>query len=147
MKVGVGGTTAIYARRTVVIEAGQTQSVDLVRTSGFAIHGEVTGLKDTDAPGAYIYVRSAEATGNPGVLTDWNLPLFDAMTCDQDGVFRTARLEPGTYTISAEAYKPETPEEARRSGWRLPSYVGKVKLTVTAGVAPAPVRIEMRPRE
>ena len=82
---GAGGRRVPCERSTVVIEAGQTQRVDLVRSAGFPIHGTVTGMADTGAPGAYIYVRTVEATGE--FRNDLGLPLFDAMTCARDGGF------------------------------------------------------------
>lgn len=144
LETGDGGRGVSYERRTVVLAAGQTQRVDVVRSAGFSIHGGVTGLADTDALGAYIYVRGGEATGD--VRSQWSVPLFDALTCDRDGQFKTARLEPGTYTVMVEAYEPEPPSRVMTTGIRLPNYAGTAKVTVAADAAPVPLKIELRRR-
>jgi hypothetical protein len=149
LSTGTGAGRVPYERCTVVIEAGQTQRVDLVRSAGFPIYGTVTGMADTGAPGAYIYVRSVEATGELG--KDFNLPLFDEMTCARDGGFHTARLLPGTYMVTVEAYAPPAPlpphsRNVETTAIRVPSHLGSAKVTVTADSAPAPVKIELRPR-
>jgi hypothetical protein len=146
---GAGGRRVPCERSTVVIEAGQTQRVDLVRSAGFPIHGTVTGLADTGAPSAYIYVRTVEATGE--FRNDWNLPLFDAMTCARDGGFQSARLEPGNYMVTVEAYAPPSalPPHSRMietTAIPVPSHLGSAKVTITADTAPAMVKIELRQR-
>jgi hypothetical protein len=134
-------------RRTIVLDSGQTQNVDLVRAKGSSLRGELVGLEETDAPGAYIYVRSGTASGDPKDLGERALPSFDALAFNRgDRQFQTARLEPGTYTVVAEAYRPETREQQGRSGIRLPAWIGTAKVTISANTPPAPVRIEMRPR-
>jgi hypothetical protein len=142
-----GGSHGIpYERRTIVLDAGQTQQVDLVRSVGHPVQGKVTGLDHTGATGGYIYVRSAIATGNPRDMMEGLLPCFDALTFGTDGVFRTARLEPGTYTIVAHVYGPEPIEFRHRTGIRLPGYFGTAKVTVTAADPPPPIKIELQPK-
>ena len=66
----------------------------------------MVGLKDL--PGAFIYVRSAEATGDPRAEgAEWKLPAYDGQTCGVDGVFKTELIPPGQYTVSVEAYGPD----------------------------------------
>jgi hypothetical protein len=143
-------------RQMVVLEAGKTQRVDLVRSTGSFVQGQVTGLDHTDAPGSFVYVRSAEATGDPRNTGEWMHPCFDALACGKDGVFQTALLEPGTYTFVAEAYLPETPEvryedglsvRVYRSGVRLPNYVGTTKVTIHADPPAGLIKIELQPRK
>ena len=148
-----GGSHGIpYERRTIVLDAGQTQQVDLVRSVGHPIQGKVMGLDHTGATGGYIYVRSAIATGEPCNMMEGLLPCFDALTFGTDGDFRTARLEPGTYTIIAHVYGPEPIETENiggrkvnvfRTGIRLPGYFGTTKVTVTAAHPPPPIEIEL----
>jgi hypothetical protein len=131
-------------RSTVVLQPGQTQRVDFVRKTGFPIRGEVLGLTEGNAPGAFIYVRPPEATGNPrNIVEEWKLPLYDMVTCDQAGHFSTAQLEPGTYTIVAEAFTQNPPSAAIDTGIRLPDYIGMAKVTVGADAPPSPVKIEL----
>ncbi len=138
----------------IALESGQDKSIELVRTNGFPVRGSVIGVTNTEAAGVLLYVQSSEATSLPWEPAMMMQRTFDALTCGKDGEFQTALLEPGTYSITAEAYKPETPEFAGsegqhvrvfRSGIRLPDYVGSVNVTVTANRAPEPVKIELRP--
>jgi hypothetical protein len=146
LRVGTEAHGLFCDRLTVVLQAGQTQRVDFVRATGHPIRGEVVGLKDANAPVAFIYVRSAEATGDPRRIEERMLPLFDAVTCDEAGRFSTARLEPGTYTIVVEAFIPEPHSHTIDTGIRLPDYIGTAKVTVSAVTSPAPVKIELSPR-
>jgi len=111
--------------------------VDFARATGFPIRGQVVGLAKAKAPVAFIFVRPAEAAGDP---------LFDAVTSDETGHFSTARLEPGTYTVVVEVYLPESPTGIFHSGICLPNYVGTAKVTVSASTPPAPVSIELSRR-
>ena len=131
------GSSYACGRSTVVLQAGQTQRVDFARATGFPIRGQVVGLAKARAPGAFIFVRQAEAAGDP---------LFDAVTSDETGHFSTARLEPGTYTVVVEVYLPESPTGIFHSGIRLPDYVGTAKVSVSAGTPPALVSIELNRR-
>ena len=135
-----------YERRTIVVDAGQTQRVDLVRSTGHRVQGEVTGLDKTDAPGGFVFVRSTHAAGGAQYERFPLRPCFDVLSFGRDGRFETARLEPGTYTFFAEAYAPEPEEFKHRTGIRLPGYVGAANVTVTAQAPSSPVRIELKPR-
>jgi hypothetical protein len=144
LRIGDMGHGALCDRATVVLQGGQVQSVDCVRPAGYPVAGEITGLQDAGVTGAFIYVRPTQATGDPRNIEESRLPLYDAVTCGQDGQFQTARLAPGTYTVVAEAYRPETPEERGHTGERLPSHIGTAQVAVSADAPPAPVRIELR---
>ncbi len=146
LRVGTKALVAAYGRSTVVLQAGQTHHVDFLRATGFPVRGRIAGLAKAKVPGAFIYVRSAEASGDPSKIEEWFLPLFEAMTCDEAGYFSTARLEPGAYTFVAEAFLPETSSQAFRTGLHLPDYIGTAKVTVSATAPPAPVTIDLSQR-
>jgi hypothetical protein len=146
LRVGTETHGVFCDRATVTLQPGQTQQVNFVRSAGFPIRGQVVGLRDANAPGAFIYVRSVAATGDPRkMFEESELPMFDAVACDEAGRFSTARLEPGNYTIVAHAFKREAPSRAVTTGIRLPDYIGTVKVTVGADAPRAPVMIELRP--
>jgi hypothetical protein len=145
LRVGDLGKGLICDRLTVVLEAGKTQKVTFVRKNAQLVRGEVLGLRDAQVAGAFITVRSADATGDPRNLKEL-MQLFDALTCDQNGNFHTAALEPGTYTVVAEAYTPEPRTGVMSTGVRLPAYLGVAKITIAANAPPPPLQIELRPR-
>jgi hypothetical protein len=158
MPMSANGSGAIYERRTIVVDSGRTQRVDLVRTTGWRVSGKIVGLENINIQRATLTVRSVAATGDPRNHMEYLLPCYDALAYPENfnkaGNFKTALLEPGNYTFIVEVYEPE-PEETEiiggqkvrvfRSGIRLPSRVGTAKVTVTAGTAPPPVKIELRP--
>jgi hypothetical protein len=146
LRVGRTGRGVLCDRQRLLLKSGETQRVDVVRSAGFPVRGEVTGLDQSEAQGGFLYVRSADATSEPDGLSEWGLPCFDARTFGQDGHFETARLVPGNYALRAEVYEPEPPSSVWRSGVRLPSYIGIAKITVTADTAPAPVKVQLRAR-
>lgn len=145
--------------QTLVLESGRTQQVSIVRSSGQRVQGQVTGLESiTNSVGSFVYVGSATAISN---LLDFGAklePCFDAVSFDKNGLFQTALLKPGDYTLIAEVYvwgKPPEPKLIRDDepqfgdmGWFSPqrlAYVGSAKVTVTAGAVPPPVKIELHP--
>jgi hypothetical protein len=137
----------------VVVPNAAPGVYDLVRVkmlrlgdTGWPIVGELIGLAGTNAPGAYVTVKPAEATGDPLRNQEWKLTTFDALTCGPDSRFLTARILPGSYTVVAEAYEPEPPGGGFSTGWRLPGFVGTAKVTVRADVRPPRVQILMKPR-
>ena len=130
-------------RRTIVLEPGQTQQVNLVRQTGQRLRGEVTGLEKTQATNGCLFVRSENDTN----VMSWVALCFDALTFGKDGLFQTALLEPGAYTVLAEVYEPEVNTGVIRSGLRLPDYVGTAKVTITTNAAPPPVKIELHPTD
>jgi hypothetical protein len=128
-------------QQTFVLEPGRTQRVELVRPAGQSVRGEVTGIGEKGALGAYIYAYSGK-TNIPGDMLGSGWP-FDALTCGTNGIFQTAPLEPGSYTIVAMAYK----EPDVYAHTLNPNFVGKANVTVTTNAAPPPVKIELVPRE
>ena len=132
--------------------------MSFVRVVGQRVDGQVTGLpvnRNNDAvpspasagevsdkikepPAAILYVCSKAAINNPMDYVTNLTPCFSAVKIDADGHFRTALLEPGTYTLIAEAY--EWGEATQKL-----AYVGSAKVAVTTNQAPSPLKIELRP--
>jgi len=146
LRVGNGGRGVFCDRRDVTLKPGKTTTIQFVRKRGHPIEGELVGLEHTQVPGAYVYVRPPEATGDPEARDEWKLPIFDGVVCVRGGKFKTALIEPGQYKIVAHAYEPERPGGGFSTGWRLPAYVGTAMVRVPADGPPPPVRIEMKPR-
>jgi hypothetical protein len=147
-------------RQRVVLQSGQTQQVNLVRAAGQRVQGKVTGLEPfTNTAGSFLYVASATAIRSTQDFTTNKLePCFDTVSLGRDGLFQTALLEPGTYTLVAEVYLwGEIPnretfadDEPQYGGMmfmrpqRL-ALVASAKVTVTTNAAPPPVRMALRP--
>jgi hypothetical protein len=126
---------------TLNVLAGQTQRVEMVRSAGQPIRGEVGGLAQTTALGAYVYAYSTQLTNTPTEPYRSGRPL-DGTTCGKDGVFRTAGLNPDRYLLVAMAFSE--PTVYGHSG--SPDYIGTATVTVTAGTPPPTVKIELRPK-
>jgi predicted Ser/Thr protein kinase len=140
VRVGDYGMGLFCNARDATLDGGQTVEAALVRGAGQPILGQVVGLKGTDVAGAFLFVKTAAATGDP--RKERGLHLFDVQTCDVEGQFKTETLPPGDYTVVAEAYGPDM----LFSGERLPDHVGAAKATVRAEGPPPQVRIEMKTR-
>ena len=138
--VGPGMRIAWLLEETLALESGQTKRVDLVRSTGQSVHGEVAGITEASALGAYIYAFSSQTTNGPAGMLTHDLPL-DALTCGKDGLFQMALLEPGAYTFVAVAFKEPGSPISRGD----PDYMGAAKVTVTTNAAPPPVKFELRP--
>jgi hypothetical protein len=146
LRVGDSGYNFMLDRRTVTLEAGKTVEESFVRKTGSPIAGQVKGLAGSEIPGAYITVRSEKSSGDPEPAGDeWKLQVYDAVTCGQDGKFKTGRISPGVYTVAAWAYKPEPRDGVYRSGWRLPALVGTAKVVVPETGEAKAVEIELKP--
>lgn len=147
LRVGDAGISPFLDRQNVVVEAGKSAEVAFVRESGTPVEGEVIGLKELKVPGAFLLVNLGDEArdGRPDRFAEKHV---EALTCDEAGRFRTPRLLPGTYTVVAEAYIPETPEQKRRTGWRVADHRAFAVVTVPKD-GPAPrVRIVMpRPKD
>ncbi len=126
---------------SVFLEPGQTQRVDWVRPPGQAIRGQVAGIAEAGALGAYVYAFSAQSTNAPADMVIHDRPL-DALTCGKDGQFHTAQLSPGACTVVALAFKEPASPVSRGE----PDFIGSVNVTIPANTAPPPVKIELLPR-
>jgi len=140
LRVGDLGRSAM-CDRNLNLNIAQTATLEFVRPKGSAVSGQVLGLKEANLPGAFVQVRPESVTGNPRAKDEWKLTVFDALTTGPDGQFKTSRIAPGTYMVTAEAYGRDN----GRSGWRLPSLVGKTKVVVPETGQAEPVRIELAP--
>ena len=138
----VGNQGAETEAQTVEVEAGQLAHADMVRIDGQSIHGKVIGPNDVMASGGYIFVKSGDATGLPwpqrsrNGQKEYQYRTFDVSQFGTNGVFETALLRPGTYTVVADVYPPgdgNTGSSMRNSG---PDYVAVAKITVTAEAMP-----------
>jgi protocatechuate 3,4-dioxygenase beta subunit len=148
-----------FDTQTIVLKPGQTQQVNMVRSTGQRVQGQVTGLAAiTNTAGAFLYVASANAINNPNDFKTNNLePCYDAVFFVTNELFQTALLEPGKYTLITEVYAwgkppkreliPDDQPQYGDMGWFNPqqlAYVGSTNITVTAKAAP-PVKIELHP--
>ncbi len=145
--VGDMGRVAYCDRTTLALQSGKVQITSCVRDSGFPMSGEITGLKESGAAGAFIFVKPAGVSGDPRNSEEMKLPWYDATSCGPDGRFQTARLSPGDYTIVANVYRPFTEEQRMRTGGRLPDFIGTAQITISADAPSAPVTIELRPMQ
>jgi RNA polymerase sigma factor (sigma-70 family) len=148
LRVGGMGRTVMCDRRTVTVAAGKSVDSDFVRDKGVTVTGQIPGMEGLGVPGAYLFVRPPEATGDPRNINEAFGPLSEALPVAPDGKFTTERLLPGEYRLIAEAYLPETPQERVRLGMRLPSFVGNVKVTVPkeGKVEPVVIKLEKSKR-
>jgi hypothetical protein len=145
---GMGMPTSrsfLLENSTTVLEPGRTNRVDWVRPAGQSVRGEVTGIAEAEAPGAFVYAFSAHSTNSPAARVMGEVPL-DGVTCGKDGQFHTARLAPGDYLIVALAYdyKQKSPSVLYNRG-KGAELFGSVRVTITTNEAPPPVRIELTP--
>lgn len=145
LRLGDMGRAGFCDRRTITVEAGKVTHVDFVRQTGQPIQGEIVDLQGCEVPGAFIYIKSAESTGDPYNMDEWMLTTFDSLTCDVSGRFKSARILPGSYTVIANAYKPES-RTYGYSGIRLPDFIGVAKVAVPNEGQPPHVCIQMKPR-
>lgn len=148
-----------FDAQKIILAPGQTLEVSVVRSAGQRLQGQVRGLEAiTNLAGAFLYVGSATAIRGPRDFKTDNLePCYDAVMLGTNGVFQTALLEPGDYTLIAEVYvwgKPPKPDaipddEPQYGGMfrfnpQQLAYVGSARVRVTTNGAP-PVEVEVRP--
>jgi RNA polymerase sigma factor (sigma-70 family) len=135
--------TVYCDRRSITVAAGKGVESDFVRDQGTTVTGQVPGMKELEVPEAFLFVRPPQVTGDPRKTEETFGPLFDALAVGPDGKFTTERLLPGEYKVIAEAYLPETPQQRRSTGLRLPDFVGAVKVTVPKEGKAEPVVIKL----
>lgn len=136
------GHTAMCDRQTMVLGSGERQIVEFVRKRGARVSGRVLGLEKTAGWKAIVYIREADASGDP-MGQDWQQTTFDGQVTGEDGNFETALLEPGEYLAVAHVYKPLTEQQRHSTGWILPSLVGTARFTVPGEGSPAALEVEM----
>jgi len=145
LRLGDAGVGGMLDRRSPILEAGKTTRIDFVRKTGQPIAGEVLGLPATKAPGAFVRVRLPASVAAERGVKQWMLPTLDTLTCGRDGRFTTARIPPGEYVVTAQAFEPESPEARFRLGVRGPSFTGRAEVTVRGDVRPPRVLILLKP--
>ncbi|MCX6927610.1 MAG: hypothetical protein NT154_31035 [Verrucomicrobia bacterium] len=89
--MSAGGGATAYERRTIVINSGQAQNVNMVRTTGWRVRGRIAGLDRINVRIARLYVRSESATGGSRHSLENLLPTYDALAYPinfgKDGTF------------------------------------------------------------
>jgi hypothetical protein len=148
----------ISDNQKVVLESGRAQQINLVRSAGQRVQGQLTWVQPiTNLEEAFLYVGPAPLIITPSdYKTNMFQPCFDVVKVDQDGHFQTALLEPGDYTLVVEGYvKGERPkpraladDEPQLTGFAGPlplrlAYAANAKVTVTTNAPPPPVKIQM----
>lgn len=166
--VGRSGTGAFCDRGNFALTGGKTTTIAFVRKEGHPVTGRLTGMTPDSAPGVELMVQrkvtipphagtigpavkgiladglaSKPKSGKAAPTVKWIT--VDALACKPNGPFKTARLSPGTYTISATAYAPMSDREMYSLGlWRrVPAYTGSATVTVGKDQPPAEVIIKM----
>jgi len=166
--VGRSGTGAFCDRGNFTLTGGKTATADFVRKEGHPVTGRIRGMAQDSAPGVELMVQRKVTTpphagtilpavkrtladalaskpnaGTVAPTVKWIT--FDALACKPNGPFKTARLSPGTYTISAKAYAPMSNRNRYSLGlWRRsPAYTGSATVTVGKDRPPAEVIIKM----
>jgi hypothetical protein len=145
LRVGDRGHSGMLDRGILKVEAGKPAKLEYVRTKGGPISGQVVGLKEAGLPGAFIKILPEQATGDPRTRDEWKLTVFDKLATGPDGQFKTSKIAPGTYMVTAEAYAPEDERTRGRLGGRLPGFVGKAKVVVPESGEVKPIRIQLAP--
>jgi len=128
-------------RTTVIIESGKTAEAGFVRKEGAPVSGKITGIDESEK------IESALAAVHPAQLPAGEramfAPVFDVVEV-KDGVFKTSKLAPGTYSVQVDMYKPETPAQMRMSGLQMPDFSGQATVSVPATGEGPKVVIEMK---
>jgi hypothetical protein len=144
------GRQAGLDQQIVSVEPGRTESVHFTRPAGGrSIEGEITGLPGTDIAGTFVRVKPARAAELPE-REALRLPALDLVAASA-GRFRTEKLPPGEYLITAETYG-YGPSRSQKidgmvvvsTGVNLPMYVGSAKVTILGETEPSLVRLKMR---
>ena len=159
--IGRSGTGAFCDRGNFTLTGGKTTTASFVRKEGHPVTGRITGMTPDSVPGVELRVQRKATTplhvGTIGpavksVLADVGAGAptakwitVDALACKPNGEFKTARLSPGTYTISAKAYAPMPDRNRYSLGlWHRPlAYTGSATVTIDKDRPPAEVVIKM----
>ncbi len=141
---GLIGFGLFCDRADFALTAGKTTTAAYVRKEGHPVTGRITGLPPGSVPGVMLRVQRVPKAKPPAAGPAVRSITVDALGCKPNGPFKTARLSPGTYTISAEAYAPAS-GSGRSLGLfrRVPTFTGSVAVTVEKDHPPAEVVIKM----
>ena len=145
VRVGDMVTGVLLDDQRIEVRPGETTRASFVRQTEGKIAGDIVGLSELDAAGAFIYVQSPGPTpdGDPSQPTT-----YAALTCGPGGRFYTEFFEPvdpGEYVVVVEVYTRETASDPALGGLILPDYTGRAAVTVPpeGDEAYAYVRIEL----
>jgi hypothetical protein len=127
-ELGFGG---MLERQFFELNAGETKKLDFVRETGARIRGKITWPTDTKLMGIVVTIRSPVKQKSPFDKYEWPV-VYASQTAEKDGTFKTERVPPGTYVLSAEAYAPLSRDQRFRTGRILPSHRAEVKIDVPA---------------
>lgn len=157
--IGRSGTGAFCDRGDFTLTGGKTTTIAFVRKEGHPVTGRITGMTPDSVPGVELMVQRKAITpphagtilpavkritaGTVAPAVQWIT--VDALACKPNGPFKTARLSPGTYTISAKAYAPMSNRARFSTGlWRRPlAFTGSATVTVGKDRPPAEIIIKM----
>src|SRR5439155_24874168 len=116
-------------RTAVIMESGRSTAAGFVRKDGAAVSGKITGIDENET------IESALAVVHSAVLPPGEramfAPSFDAVDV-KNGVFKTSKLSPGTYTVEVDMYKRQTASQVRMSGLQMPDFHGWATVTIPA---------------
>ncbi|HEX5397794.1 MAG TPA: hypothetical protein VFY06_01960, partial [Verrucomicrobiae bacterium] len=143
LHVGKGTRFGFLNETNLVLKSGETKVVKLACPVGQTIRGQVTGITEASAFGTYVY---AYLDHGANTSADWwkrqqPVDTVDMIACGADGLFHTARLPPGDYSLVAMAFK----EPSLFSHNRDPDFVGVAKVTITADAPTPPIQITLNP--
>ncbi|MBC7820334.1 MAG: hypothetical protein IAG10_25910, partial [Planctomycetaceae bacterium] len=127
-RLGMIGTGAMLERQFLELKPGETKTINYVRAKGARVRGKLT-LPAEKLMGIAVSISSEKAEKDPFDKREWTTT-FASQTAAEDGSYLTERLAPGTYTLSASAYTPLTPEQQSRTGLIRPTYGASAKIEV-----------------
>lgn len=143
LNVGKGSRFGFLNWTNLVLKPGKTKRVEFGCPVGQTVRGQVTGITEASAFGAYIYAFADHATNTTANWWQHQQPddTFDMVACGADGHFQTARLPPGAYNLVAMAFT-----EPRVYSHNMdPEYFGVAKVTVIADAPTPPIKITLIP--
>jgi len=124
--VGLG---AMLDRQFFELKAGETTPIRFVRDKGTSVTGKLTWPEGAKLSGIIVSIQSTTKEKDPFGGHEWQTT-YASQVALADGTFRTERLLPGKYLLTASAYTPLTPEQQRRTGIVGPSFQAEMPITV-----------------
>jgi hypothetical protein len=115
-------------RQFVELKAGETKTINYVRTKGARVKGQLR-LPAEKPMGIAVQISNEKAEKDPFDKHEWTT-MYASQTAAEDGSYLTERVAPGTYVLNAVAYIPLTPEQQFRTGIILPTYGATAKIEV-----------------
>ena len=78
-------------------------------------------------------------------LFGFDVTIFDAQNCDEDGKFNTEPLAPGKYALVVKGYEAIPSSALNRTGIIRPKYTDRVLFEIPETGEPAPLEISLEP--